>query len=53
VLSLHWTPQQVLAVFEILDKLCDQLWDLPGPQIQQAMREDQCATSAKPRGALG
>ena len=52
VLPTYWTPEQALAVFEILDELRDQLWDLYGPQIQQAMREDQCTTSAKPSGAL-
>ena len=52
VLPTYWTPEQALAVFEILDELRDQLWSLYGPQIQQAMREEQCATSPKPRGAL-
>jgi hypothetical protein len=52
VLPTYWTPEQALAVFEILDELRDQLWDLYGSQIQQAMREDQGATSPTPRGAL-
>ena len=46
------TPEQAVAVFELLDELRDQVWSLYGPQIQQAMREHQCATSPKPRGAL-
>ena len=53
VLPTYWTPEQALAVFEILDALRDQLWDSYGPHIQQAMREDQCATtSPTPRGAI-
>ena len=52
VLPTYWTPEQALAVFEILDALRDQLWDLYGPQIQQAMREEQCTTSHTPRGAI-
>jgi hypothetical protein len=53
VLPTYWTPEQALAVFEILDELRDQLWNLYGPQIQQAMREEQCATtSPTPRGAI-
>jgi hypothetical protein len=52
VLPTYWTPEQALAVFEILDGLRDQLWSLYGPQIQQAMREEQCATSPKPYRAV-
>ena len=52
VLPTYWTPEQALAVFEILDALRDQLWDLYGPQIQQAMREEQCTTSPKPYRAV-
>ena len=53
VLPIQWTPEQALAVFEILDELRDQLWNLYGPQIQQTMREEQCATTRPtPRGAI-
>ena len=52
MLPTYWTPEQALAVFEILDALRDQLWDLYGLQIQQAMREDLCPTSPAPRGAI-
>ena len=47
VLPTYWTPEQALAVFEILDALRDQLWDLYGLQIQQAMREDLCPTTSR------
>ena len=53
VLPTYWTPEQALAVFEILDALRDQLWDLYGLQIQQAMREDLYpTTSPEPRGEI-
>ncbi len=39
-LPAHWTPEQALAVFEILDLLRDELWAAYGPQIQQAFRDN-------------
>ena len=48
----HWTPEQAAAVFEILDELGERVWRLYGPQIQQAMREERCTTSPRPRGAI-
>jgi hypothetical protein len=35
----HWTPDEALAVFELLDLLRDQLWAHYGPDIQQAFRD--------------
>jgi hypothetical protein len=40
-LPAHWTPEQALAVFEVLDMLRDQLWAAYGPEIQRALREDR------------
>jgi hypothetical protein len=51
-LPTHWTPEQALAVFDILDDLRERVWALYGPQIQQAMREDRCTTSPMPRSAI-
>lgn len=39
-LPAHWTPEQALAIFEILDLLRDELWAAYGPEIQQAFRDD-------------
>ena len=36
----HWTPEQALAVFELIDLLRELLWAIYGPDIQQAMRDD-------------
>lgn len=52
IVPTHWTPQQALAVFDILDALRDQVWDSYGPQIQQAIREDRCTIGLTPRGAI-
>jgi hypothetical protein len=39
-LPAHWTPEQALAVFEILELLRDALCAAYGPEIQQAFRDD-------------
>ena len=52
IVPTYWTPQQALAVFEILDELRERVWQSYGPQIQQAMREDQCAIAIPPRDAI-
>lgn len=52
IVPTYWTPEQALAVFEILDELRDRVWGLYGPQIQQVMREEQCTTSPKPYRAV-
>lgn len=36
-----WTPEQALAVFELLDALRDQVWSLHGRQIQALLRDEQ------------
>jgi hypothetical protein len=40
-LPAHWTPEQALAVFEVVDLLRDQLWAAYGPEIQSALRDDR------------
>lgn len=37
----HWTPEQALAVYELLDDLRAQIWQHYGPQIQKCYREDR------------
>ncbi|MBI5790417.1 MAG: hypothetical protein HZA63_02970 [Rhodocyclales bacterium] len=44
-LPRHWTPEQALAVFECLQAMREALWDLYGPQVQQAWRDQlRCDT---------
>ncbi|MBK8767843.1 MAG: hypothetical protein IPM01_25835 [Burkholderiaceae bacterium] len=46
----HWSPEQALAVFEIVDGLRELLWHRYGGQIQQAMRAQR--SSAKSTAQL-
>ena len=34
----YWSPEQALAVYELLDDLRDRVWDLYGEQITARMR---------------
>jgi hypothetical protein len=40
-LPAHWTPEQALAVFEVIDLLRDQIWAAYGPEIQRVLRDDR------------
>jgi hypothetical protein len=42
-LPLDWSPDQALAVFEIVDALREHLWAHYGEQIQHALRLQQAA----------
>ena len=44
----HWTPEQALAVYELLDGLRERILSRYDLQIIDACRE-QCAPSAEPR----
>ena len=41
VIPTLWTPDQALAVFELLDELRDKVWSLYGHQIQTLLRDQQ------------
>jgi len=40
-LPTHWSPEQAVAVFEILDELRDCIWERYGLQIQQVLRDQR------------
>jgi hypothetical protein len=40
-LPTHWSPEQAIAVFEILDELREQVWARYGLQIQQVLRDER------------
>ena len=40
-LPTHWSPEQAVAVFEILDELREHVWAHYGPQIQQVLRDER------------
>ena len=39
-----WSPEQALAVFEILDERRERVWARYGLQIQHVLREQRCTT---------
>lgn len=40
-LPTHWSPEQAIAVFEILDELREHIWAHYGLQIQQVLRDER------------
>ena len=42
-LPAHWSPEQAVAVFEILDELRERIWARYGLQIQQVLRDERSA----------
>jgi hypothetical protein len=45
----HWSPEQALAVFELLDDLRDKIWAHYGLRLQQLLAEQQQTTPRRPR----
>ena len=44
-LPTHWSPEQAVAVFEILDELREHVWARYGLQIQQVLRDERCTAA--------
>ena len=40
-LPTHWSPEQAVAVFEILDELREHVWARYGVPIQQGLRDER------------
>ena len=40
-LPTHWSPEQAVAVFEILDELREHVWARYSVQIQQVLRDER------------
>jgi hypothetical protein len=40
-IPVTWTPEQVLAVYELLDDLRERIWELYNLQLQNLLREQQ------------
>lgn len=45
-LPMHWSPEQAVAVFEILDELRAHVWARYGLQIQQVLRDERSTAVA-------
>ena len=41
LIPVAWTPDQALAVFELLDELRDRVWAIHGCQIQELLQQEQ------------
>jgi hypothetical protein len=41
VIPTTWTPEQALAVFELLDELREKIWNRYSGQMQELMAEQQ------------
>ena len=51
LIPAEWTPEQALAVLELLNDLRDALWALHGDRIQEHLQQQQAsADSITPRG---
>ncbi|PWF39930.1 hypothetical protein C7C56_026450 [Massilia glaciei] len=54
LIDARWTTEQAVAVYELLDDLCEQLWRHYGPQLQQHYSEDRIVDgSARDPGHTG
>ena len=40
-IPLTWTPEQALAVYELLDDLRERIWEIYDLQLQDLLREQQ------------
>ena len=45
----HWTPEQALAVFELLDELRECIWVHYGLHLQQLIRDQRLHAAAEIR----
>ena len=43
IIARDWTPEQALAVFTLIDQLRELICQRFGPEIQDALREEQGA----------
>ena len=41
-----WTPEQALAVFELLDEIRDKIWSRYGSRLQGLIQEQQTSSEA-------
>ena len=52
-LPTDWSPEQAVAVFEILDELRERVWVHYGLQIQQVLRRQQRTAAHDAAGDIG
>ena len=47
-----WTPEQALAVFELLDEIRDKIWSRYGSRLQDLLQEQQTSSAVDPRNDI-
>ncbi|WP_036286149.1 hypothetical protein [Methylosinus sp. PW1] len=47
-----WTPEQALALFELIDDLRDKIWALYGDRMQELLRDQRGDDGASDEGSL-
>ena len=47
-----WTPEQALAVIELLDEIRDKVWSRYGDQMQDLLQEQQTSCAADHRNDI-
>ena len=47
-----WTPEQALAVFELIDEIRDKVWSRYGDQMQDLLQEQQTSCAADHRNDI-
>ena len=47
-----WTPEQALAVFELLDEIRDKIWSRYGSRLQGLIQEQQTSSEADHRNDI-
>ena len=50
-IPVTWTPEQALAVFELLDDLRERIWEIYNFQLQDLLREQQQSPGLDNSGA--
>jgi hypothetical protein len=50
-IPVTWTPEQALAVFELLDDLREKIWELYNVRFQDLIREQQLSSGPEDSGA--
>jgi hypothetical protein len=43
-----WTPEQALAVFELLDEIRDKIWSRYGVRLQDLLQEQRTSSTVDP-----
>jgi len=51
VIPAGWTPEQAIAVLELLDDLRDALWVVHGDRIQHHLQQQQGPAGTSPPGS--